>query len=187
MVTVHWIAGAAAIVLGWGCASQKPPETRSNLTVGGHRLNVVVPPSLEVIDLGKTVEMRSQSIWPGDAAFQRITFQDLGPLRDAKGDTLESAATAALGTSGLDSLADHALRRLDYDGRIEVERRRHFQIGGRPVVALDTWYRSTHQRYRRVAIVLNGRGLLVVEAQQGPWEVVGKHFEDVLITAVFDT
>jgi hypothetical protein len=91
----------------------------------------------------------------------------------------------ALGAAGLDSLADRALARLGYDGRIEVERRRHAGVDGRPSVALDTWYRSTHQRYRRLAIIQNGGELLVVEAQQGPWEIVGKHFDDVLATVVF--
>ena len=55
----------------------------------------------------------------------------------------------------------------------------------RPAVALDTWYRSTHQRYRKIAIIRNGATLMAVEAQQGTWEIVGKHFEDVLTTVVF--
>ena len=63
--------------------------------------------------------------------------------------------------------------------------RRHLHVGDRPAVALDTWYRSTHQRYRKIAIIQNGATLMAVEAQQGTWEIVGKHFEDVLTTVVF--
>jgi hypothetical protein len=167
-----------------GCASEEKPPDRRSLTVGDHRLSFVLPPELELIDLGATVELRSRGGWPGDATFERIVFQDLGAVK-RDGTALDSVEVAALSAAGLDSLADRALTRLGYDGRIEVERRRHAAVDGRPAVALDTWYRSTHQRYRRVAILQYGGALLSVEAQQGPWEIVGKHFDDVLGSVAF--
>ena len=169
-----------------GCGSEleEKPMDRRALTVGVHRLSVALPPELELIDLGGTVELRLRDGWPGDATFERIVFQDLGAVK-RDGEALDSAAVAALGAAGLDSLADRAMERLGYDGRIEVDRRRHIEVGGRPAVALDTWYRSTHERYRRIAIIRNGGVLLAIEAQQGPWEVVGKHFEDVLRSVAF--
>jgi hypothetical protein len=169
-----------------GCSSaeKETPVDRRSLTVGDHKLSFVLPPELELIDLGGTVELRSKNAWPGDAAFERIVFQDLGPVK-RDGTPLDSFAVVALGATGIDSLADLALERLGYDGRIEVERRHQIHVGDRRSVVLDTWYRSTHQRYRRLAIVPNGAALLAVEAQQGTWEIVGKHFEDVLTTVVF--
>ena len=168
-----------------GCGSkEKAPPDRRPLTVGDHRLSFVLPPELELIDLGGTVELRSRGGWPGDAAFERIVFQDLGAVK-RDGEALDSAKVAALGVAGLDSLADMALTRLGYDGRVEVERRRHVELDGRVAISFDTWYRSTHQRYRRLAIIRNGAALLAVEAQQGLWEVVGKHFDDVLATVAF--
>ena len=168
-----------------GCGSrEKAPPDRRPLTVGDHRLSFALPPELELIDLGGTVELRSRGGSPGDAAFERIVFQDLGAVKRG-GEALDSVEVAALGVAGLDSLADRALARLGYDGRVEVERRRHVEVDGRPAISFDTWYRSTHQRYRRLAIIRNGAALLAVEAQQGLWEVVGKHFDDVLATVAF--
>jgi hypothetical protein len=175
------IVGLGGLV---GCGSSEKPVDRRALTVGDHRLSFVLAPELELIDLGGTVEVRSRDAWPGDAAFERIAFQDLGAVK-RDGTPLDSAAVAALAASGLDSLADRALERLGYDGRVEVDRRRSIEVDGRPAVVLETWYRSTHQRYRRVAIIQNGGTLLAVEAQQGPWEIVGKHFAEVLATVVF--
>jgi len=185
-VPIH-LATAVAVAL-WtlgGCGSEKEtPVDRRWLTVGDHKLSFVLPPELELIDLGGTVALRSRNTLPGDATYERIVFHDLGPVK-RDGAALDSFAVAALGAGGLDSLANLALERLGYDGRIEVERRRHVHVGDRPAVALDTWYRSTHQRYRRIAIIRNGATLVAVEAQQGTWEIVGKHFEDVLTTVVF--
>jgi hypothetical protein len=182
------LAGLAWIVLvltSSGCGSkEEKPVDRTHLSVGAHDLSVVVPPELESIDLGSTVEMRTRGGWPGDASFERIAFQDLGPVR-RNGEPLDSVAFDALGPGGLDSLAEAALIRLGYDGRIEVKGRRALEVGGRPAVSFDTWYRSTHQTYRRVAIIRNGSSLLAVEAQQGVWEIVGKHFGDVLLSVVF--
>ena len=167
-----------------GCTSEEKPVDRKHLSVGVHDLTIVMPPELELIDLGNTVEMRTRGGWPGDASFERIVFQDLGPVR-RNGEPLDSVAIDALGASGLDSLAETTLTRLEYDGRIEVNGRHALEVGGRPAVSFDTWYRSTHQTYRRVAIIRNGNSLLAVEAQQGTWEIVGKHFGDVLLSAVF--
>ena len=168
-----------------GCGSrEKAPPDRRSLTVGDHRLSFALPPELELIDLGGTVELLSRGGWPGDAAFERIVFRDLGAVK-RDGEPLDSAKVAALGVAGLDSLADLALTLLGYDGRVEVESRRHIEVDGRLAISFDTWYRSTHQRYRRLAIIRNGAALLAIEAQQGLWEVVGKHFDDVLATVAF--
>lgn len=179
-------AAVVALTVLAGCGSElnEKPVDRRALTVGVHRLSFALPPELDLIDLGGTVELRLRDGWPGDATFERIVFQDLGAVK-RDGEALDSAAVAALGAAGLDSLADRAMERLGYDGRIEVDRRRHIAVGGRPAVALETWYRSTHERYRRIAVIRNGGALLAVEAQQGPWEIVGKHFEDVLTSVTF--
>ena len=181
-IAVAWLG---LLLISPGCGStEKEPPARTPLSVGVHEMSVVVPSEMELVDLGKSVELRTRGGWPGDATFERIVFQDLGPVR-RNGEPLDSAAIDALGPSGLDSLAEASLHRLGHDGRFEVKERRALEVGGLPAVSLDTWYRSTHQTYRHVAIIRNGSFLLAVEAQQGIWEVVGKRFEDVLLSVAF--
>lgn len=179
------LAAASIALVAAGCAApSEAPEDRRRVTVGTHRVTFVMPAGMEMIDLGKTVELRSITPGPADAAHERITFDDLGPIRDRDGDVMDSAAVAPL---GLDSLAEAALGRLDYDpSRIEIERRRTVHVGDRSAVLFDTWYRVTHQRYRRVVIVVRGNSLLAVQTQQGVWEAVGKRIEDLLPTVRFD-
>ena len=143
-----------------------PAPQTSEMTIGVHRISMVLPEGWEHLDHGLEHLFRRD--------FALIGIQDLG-LRQAPED----------GGPTIEERIDVEMGRLGFNSQRDIASRKTRNVQGRDLIVIDTWDRLTHDHKRRFAFCINEGNVLVIYTKQGKWEVTRPALEQMIDSLAF--
>ena len=156
------------------CKKPQPPQSAQNVSVGQHRVAIVLPAGWLVFNYGQRVVLKAPPLtddeqraidYSGKLSFKSlgsVELHDMGPLN-----RMTSTGRVAETLPAFPELSDRALRLLEPDQRREIEFRKWASITGREGEEIGTWQRLTHTAPRRFLFISNGDNLFA--ATSGPF------------------